>query len=290
MRPFPGRGLACVLVILGLLFLPGGGKPALAGQGENTLAIGATVIGVIGTSGILYGLWRNRPSQQGKEKEPGLFPGEFYVGGYLGASLVQSTELKFNDGIFPAGGMVNTSKQNYEPAVVGGLKFGYFLKSIPYLGLEAETNYAHNNVREQRVTLSRSVQGSTQAILPTDDWATWTLALHIVGRYGFLPDQEVPFGRLQPYVGLGPGLVMVYDEVDSAKNFAIDVMAGVRYMLLKNVSTFVEFKYSHQFDIEMESHAFIPVLANGAQGTLQRGTAHLTYDSHRVVLGVAYHF
>lgn len=66
-------------------------------------------------------------------------------GGYLGASLAPSTGLKFNDGIFPAGGTVDTSKQKFEPAVVGGLKFGYFLKSVPYLGLEAETNYAHNN-------------------------------------------------------------------------------------------------------------------------------------------------
>jgi opacity protein-like surface antigen len=83
---------------------------------------------------------------------------------------------------------------------------------------------------------------------------------------------------------------MIYDEVDAAKNFAIDAMAGVRYMLLKNVSAFVEYKYSHQFDVELDSHAFVPVAANGALGTLQRGTAHFDYDSHRVVLGVAYHF
>jgi len=289
MRSIPVRGLAGVLVILCLLFLPLGGKPALASEGATTVAIGASVIGVIGTSAILYGLWRNRPSQQGKQ-EPGLFPGEFYVGGYLGASLVQNTDLKFNDGISPAGRTVTACRQKFEPAVVVGLKFGYFLQSHPYLGLEAETNYAHNYVKEQRVSLSRPVQGSTRAILPTDDWATWTMALHIVGRYGFLPDREVPFGRLQPYVGLGPGLVVIYDEVDAAKNFAIDAMAGVRYMLLKNVSAFVEYKYSHQFDVELESHAFVPVAANGALGALQRGTAQFDYDSHRIVLGVAYHF
>jgi len=61
-------------------------------------------------------------------------------------------------------------------------------------------------------------------------------------------------------------------------------------MMLKNVSAFVEYKYSHQFDVEMESHVFVHVAANGALGTLQWGTAHLTYDSHRIVLGVAYHF
>lgn len=83
MRYMPGKGVVGILVILGMLWLPGGGKPAGAGQGDTTLAIGASAIGVIGTSAILYGLWRNRPSQQGKP-EPGLFPGEFYVGGVFG--------------------------------------------------------------------------------------------------------------------------------------------------------------------------------------------------------------
>jgi opacity protein-like surface antigen len=272
-----------VLVILGLLLPPGGGKPAQAG-GDPSTVVGAVLGGVV-ACGAAYGMWRNRPSQQDK-KEPGLFPGEFYVGGYLGGSLVQNTDLQFRDGLVPErGGRVTARNQRFEPAVVGGIKFGYFLKSVPYLGFEAETNYAHNNVRQQVVKLSRPVQGSTQAILPTDDWSTWTLALHIVGRYGFFPDQEVPFGRLQPYVGLGPGLVVIYDEVDAAKNFSIDVMAGLRYMMLKNVSAFVEYKFSHQWDVELDSHAIIPV-----GGTVQRGQATFDYTTHRIVLGVAYHF
>jgi opacity protein-like surface antigen len=278
------KGPVCILVILGVLLMTGGKRPALGGQGETTLAIGATVIGVIGTSALAYGIWRNRPSQQGRE-QPRFFSGEFYVGGYVGGSLVQDTDLKFEAGIVPAGGNVTAFKQKFEPAVVGGLKFGYFCQQIPYLGLEAETNFARNYVRNQQVTLSRPVQGTTQAILPNDNWVAWTMALHIVGRYGFLPDKEVPFGRLQPYVGIGPGLVILYDEVDAAKNFAIDVMAGLRYMMLKNVSAFVEYKFSHQFDVELESHSFIP-----QGGTLQRGTATFDYDSHRIVCGVAYHF
>jgi opacity protein-like surface antigen len=272
------------LVILGLLLPPIGGKPALADGGPTAVAISASVIGVIGASAIAYGLWRNRPSQQGKQ-EPGWFPGEFYVGGYLGGSLVQNTDLRFEN-IFPAGGgKLTASRQKFEPAVVGGLKGGYFLQSIPYLGFEIETNYANNTVRNQRVGLSRAVQGSTQADLPVDDWATWTMAMHIVGRYGFFPDQEVPFGRLQPYVGIGPGFVVIYDSVDAAKNFSIDLMAGLRYMMLKNVSAFVEYKFSHQWDVELEKHEIISV-----GGTQQRGTATFDYTTHRFVLGVAYHF
>jgi opacity protein-like surface antigen len=285
MKPSWGKGLACVLVILGLLLPPWGGNPVFAAGGDTKLAIGASILGVIGTSAIAYGMWRNRPSQQGK-KEPGLFPGEFYVGGYLGGSLVQSADLKYEGSILPAGGgTVSTSRQKFDPAVVAGLKLGYFLKSIPYLGFEAETNFANNYVRRQQVSLSRPIQGSTTAFLPNDDWVTWTMALHIVGRYGFLRDQEVPFGRLQPYVGIGPGLVVIYDEVDAAKNFSLDVMAGVRYMLLKNVSAFVEYKFSHQWDVELEYHQINPV-----GGTDQRGTATFDYTTHRIVLGVAYHF
>ena len=32
------------------------------------------------------------------------------------------------------------------------------------------------------------------------------------GRYGFLPDSEVPFGRLQPYIAVGPALFCVQPE------------------------------------------------------------------------------
>ncbi len=148
-----------------------------------------------------------------------------------------------------------------------------------------ESGVNNSYVNRRTLSLNRPIQGFTQAAVPNDFWVNWTTALHIVGRYGFLPDKEVPFGRLQPYVGIGPAFIVLYEEVDSAKNFGIDVMGGVRYMFTKHISAFVEYKYNHQWGVEIEDHPFY--LPNGTVG---RGMATLDFDSHKVVMGMAYHW
>ena len=182
-------------------------------------------------------------------------------------------------------GSATLFSNQFNTSLTGGVKLGYFFHSIPYLGLEVESSVNNSYVNRRSLSTSRPIQGASQVAVPNDFWINWTTALHIVGRYGFLPDQEVPFGRLQPYVGIGPAVIVLYEEVDSAKNFGIDVMAGVRYMFTKHICAFVEYKYNHQWDVEIESHPFY--LPNGAEG---RGTAHLDFDCHKVVMGMAYHW
>ncbi len=86
---------------------------------------------------------------------------------------------------------------------------------------------------------------------------------------------------MQPYVGIGPAVIVLYEEVDSAKNFGIDVMAGVRYMFTKHIGAFVEYKYNHQWDVEIEAHPFY--LPNGTPRAGAR--RHLDFDCHKVVAG-----
>jgi opacity protein-like surface antigen len=278
-------GLVIILLAVGLL-LPAP-TPALALNAD--LAIGCSILGVLATPLIAYGFWENMPSRQGQER---LIKGEFYVGGFMGAALTPGQDLKYSNGFGLDNGVFRSNQgpatllnNQFAPGVVGGLKFGYFCNRIPYLGLEVETYVNRSAVHTTALSTSRPIQGFNQATVPNDSWFNWTTALHIVGRYGFLPDQEVTFGRLQPYVGIGPAFVVNYDEVDSAKNFGIDVMAGLRYMMLKQVSAFVEYKFNYVWNAEIESHAFY--LPNGFVG---RGTATLNYDSHKIVAGVAYHF
>jgi opacity protein-like surface antigen len=64
----------------------------------------------------------------------------------------------------------------------------------------------------------------------------------------------------------------------------LEVEAGVRYMMLKNVAAFLEYKFSQQWNVELESQT---VYTNAVSVTR---TATFDVTSHRIVLGVDYHF
>jgi opacity protein-like surface antigen len=280
----------CVIVLLVLGFLMPASTTALALN--VPLAIGCTTLGLLATPVIAYGVYENLPERRDL---PRYFNGEFYAGGFLGAAFTPSQDLRYPDGFSlnlnngvnqpTSQGSAKVRNNQFDNSLVGGLKFGYFTHLIPYLGLEVESMVNNSYVSGRTLSTSRPIQGYNRVAVPNDFWINWTTALHIVGRYGFLPDKEVTFGRLQPYVGIGPAFIVLYEEVDSAKNFGVDVMAGLRYMITKNISTFVEYKFNYQWDVEIDAHAFY--LPNGMVG---RGIAHLDFASQKVVLGLAYHW
>jgi opacity protein-like surface antigen len=285
MRTWCRVGFIALLVCGFLMPAP---TPVLA---LNTdLAVGCTILGVLATPVIVYGVWRMLP--QNREHE-GYLNGEWYAGGFLGAAFTAGQDLSYPNGFSLNNGATRPTSHGpatlfnnqFDTSLVGGLKLGYFTHTIPYLGLEVESMVNNSFVNRQRLSTNIPIQGATQVTVPNDPWINWTTALHIVGRYGFLPDKEVPFGRLQPYAGIGPAFIVLYEDVDSAKNFGLDVMAGVRYMITKHISTFVEYKFNYQWGVEIESHAFY--LPNGTVG---RGTANLDFATQKVVAGLAYHW
>ena len=87
-------------------------------------------------------------------------------------------------------------------------------------------------------------------------------------HYGFMRDSEVPSGRINPYLGIGPAIVFTTmrgslpfttatrfgaivdrprsgDFGDSATNVALVVEPGVRFMVLRNVSIDVAMRYRY---------------------------------------------
>lgn len=281
--------LAISLILCLLVIAPP--RPARAQSAADAGAAAAwTTFGVTAAAAFAYLAWKNRPANQDKVDWSPKGPGGFYFGGYVGASFAHSNDWKFDTLAFPSGntGPITFSTIKFDPSVVGGLKLGYFFHSLPWFGVEVESSFNRQDIRKAAGTLSTALgtPPSHHAEVAAARLYVWTMAFHFLGRYGLMPDKEVPFGRLQPYVGLGPGFVILYSWRDAAKNFSLDAQAGVRYMLLRNLSAFVEYKFSQQWEVELEDQRVIST-GLGQEG---KGKAIFDFTNHKFVVGVAYHF
>jgi opacity protein-like surface antigen len=260
--------------------------PALAlSQGQYLEITVVPAVSALALAAGGYLLYKNRLSQPANAKGSLGYkgPGEFFVGGFLGSGLIANTSWKYRY----RGQNITGNTMEIDPGITGGIKLGYFFDHCPYLGLEAEGSIGSQHQPKQRLSLSPAPYGLRRGDAESQSMLVWTMALHLVGRYGFLKDAEVPFGRLQPYVGIGPGLVVLYAEADSAKNFSLEVEAGLRYMFRKHFSAFLEYKLSQQWGVELESQQLFFRRSNFA---FTASKATFDFTRHQFVLGLAYHF
>jgi len=167
---------------------------------------------------------------------------------------------------------------NTNPSLVGGLKIGRYgccfsdASFWDYLGWCFDISYQRYSLSQQGGTFQRTTwvngdlfsQGSGTAILQGDG-SLFTLAFLINARYGFLSTPENPFGALQPYVGVGPALVvnrfdpkiMLTGFNGNATNGALDfngetsvnlgvaAEAGLRYYPIQHVFLDLSYRFLH---------------------------------------------
>jgi opacity protein-like surface antigen len=305
------RLISISLIIVTFLGVWGAKRPALARidatglTGKNGIFTGPDRIfwlttfasSVVTLSAIAYYAYKNSPAQRAKGYPEELGPGEWYLALYTGLSYLPSADWKFANNFppplstvtgLPLGGAAQYAGRTaknivYTPSILAGIKFGRYLDAFPWLGWEMEPSISRNRIRKDQGRISPAVPGGpTNIFTETDRFTIWALQTNLVARYGFFKDKEVTFGRLQPYVGIGPGLELIYAKKDSAKNFAIETMAGVRYLFTPNIALFCEYKFSYQFAVEYQD--FIPA-EYGHGGTMTFDVPH-----HRFVIGVSYHF
>jgi hypothetical protein len=118
-----------------------------------------------------------------------------------------------------------------------------------------------------------------------------TASFLLMMRYGYMPDQEVPFGRLQPYLGIGPAVVFHDTHLNIGNDYkstegslALVVESGVRYMITKKVSidAALRYKYAPVY-VQVDDRLFnIPFGVYIPMTTI--------YHMFNVFAGVSYHF
>lgn len=252
---------------------------------------------------------------------PGVAKAEMYVEAYIGGSWAADSK-ESNSFTNPGGmgGVVNNSLSGaIDTSVHGGAKLGtWFVKEgflgydypdwMKYLGFYLDISYNKVDFRRARGSSTTTIPGlgATYRNEFFSEGNAITLAFMFAGRYGFLPDSEVPFGRLQPYVAVGPAVLWTQQEpkfsiyaiapainnytlknagASSTAVICLAAEAGVRYMALKNVSVGISFKYRYaepSFDFTMAEN----ILPYGQKSFTFDPTYHLFSGQ----FGVAYHF
>ena len=292
--------LLVTAVLLVALLMPGVQPAHAFGAGgippSTSTAIAYWTAATIGIATVGYLAWVNRPANQPVDWSP-RGPGGWYVGLYSGISSVPTSDWHYKtpDHTYGVPTPYPTTALNVgfsNPSPVFGLKVGYYFHKLPWLGLEGDFFWSRPSTYSQTVRLTtpfppNNVIPGNRARFPGQEINQTTLALHIMGRLGFIKDDEVPFGRIQPYIGIGPGITDLAGNADAAKNLGIDALAGMRYMIRKNLSVFAEFKINHQFAVELE-HSKLKSLPSGP--FVQQALASFDVTMETVAVGMCVHF
>jgi opacity protein-like surface antigen len=189
---------------------------------------------------------------------PGAAQSKMWVGAQLGANFAANTDL---DGSF-AGVPFSFKSAGVDTSVIAGLTLGYDFVREGFGGynypdwmkyFSVATDFTFNRFNFKRQILSATIGGVPVPggiLLPQSEGNMICWSFLLIGKYGFLPDSDVPFGRLQPYLAVGPGIMFSTQNdfgfgagSSNSVDIALVVESGIRYMALKNVSLDAAFRY-----------------------------------------------
>ena len=183
-----------------------------------------------------------------------------WVGAQGGANWTADTDVRIQG---PGWSLEVFKDVVRNPAALGGIIIGYDFVKEGFLGYNYPewmkyfsfcTDFTYNRAESPAQFVTDIYEGETykEQINLEMSLACWSFLFK--ARYGFLPDSEVPFGRLQPYLMVGPGILFssikgsFYNDTPfhgSSVDIALVTEAGLRWMALKNVSVDAGFRYRY---------------------------------------------
>jgi opacity protein-like surface antigen len=220
---------------------------------------------------------------------------ETYIAGQLGVALpfggLSAGDVNSQPFSSLFGPNTTVSHGDYElsTALMYGGKVGHYLDSARWVGLEAEVFYTTPHIEQQdhaftiqnaslpSVTVSGTLQGAYFRVITVAPF-------NLMFRYHK--------SRLQPYVGVGPGIFFAqikgeglaapFSPESTSDNAAIglNAKAGLEYYVTKHLTAFAEWKFNYaHFDFDENQNLYPFFFGLDA-----------TYTMHFVSFGVGYHF
>jgi opacity protein-like surface antigen len=205
-----------------------------------------------------------------------------------GVSWTKSTDVAV-DGIDNTNVSVKGVFSDVElnPGFTVGLRLGYWFEFAPFLGLGLDGFYFSLPVPAQTIPTTVNVTGkifdkpisstnSGQVRLPSFELPSAGFSPQLMLRWPLLTSDDLPKGRLQPYVGVGPAWAVTIDTDKAALILGGLVRGGVSFQLFRHLALFAEYRYSFFPNFELKDKSGL----------------HFTtdLDTHNVVGGLSIRF
>lgn len=202
---------------------------------------------------------------------------EGFIDFYAGPSFTENTTVTISSNV------ASVSKNvGFERDSTFGVRGGYWFTRQRWLGVGGDFSSMH-------------AQGDTAKfdLAPLTPMALFRLPL--------LCDENIPQGKLQPYIGIGPSISLyTYASADNGPptkkinswgiNAGFQVPAGVALQLTKNVAVFSEYRYAYyRVNVLQDTTTYLFNTAIGNSDNVARKvTASL--NMHNVLFGVSFRF
>ena len=175
----------------------------------------------------------------------------------VGGSFTDDNDVKLS----VPGASVEFSTE-YEDSLTGGGRAGYWFDSLPWLGLAADVSY---------FAPDDDTGGPEYDVIP--------LSPLLMLRVPISTSQEFPNGRVQPFLGVGPGIFIAIADFgsggdDETVEVGADLHAGLNFQVTPLISLLAEYRFTY---VEPEFH-------------IQGVDVEPELATHHIGAGVGFHF
>ena len=207
---------------------------------------------------------------------------------YVGPTFTKSDDVRINS----SAGRGTAREIDFDPALSGGIRVGRYFDSLPFLGVAVDAFVFYPYVAPQSVQLDGCFIvggcGTGQGGIGSYDLSATAVSVDLMLRAPLFKTPELPRGRVQPYVAVGPTLNLTEvtprhtrlfrnHDADIDVSIGYKAAAGVAVEIYKSLAVFVEYRFNH-----------VKVDADLSDSVSTRSASFRTdLDSHSTLIGVS---
>jgi opacity protein-like surface antigen len=214
---------------------------------------------------------------------------EWFADVFAGASMTQSADLRLNDKAIGPGTFENVEFDN---ALAWGGRAGRYFEALPFLGVGVD--YFHftpyigpQSARFHGCIFPDGCGGGGKGGPGSFDITVNSISVDLMLRLPLLKSAEAPWGRVQPYLTVGPPLFITTitprntqsfknQDGDTDFSFGLKAGGGVAVQIFKNLMLFGEYRFTHVSpDVELRD------------ANLSRVRLGTDLDTHSALVGLS---